>query len=147
LEGAGGVGQIPLDQCSQLAPVINDICACVDGAGAIPIPTAPPTPPPAPQPTSQPLLPQPNPAPDHIVCPVLPPGGCSICGEGKCVQNPDALFAFPGGPPVRCGDLEQAGLAGGIRPDQCSLLPGTIDEVCDCIAATPILVSYICLDL
>ena len=142
LEGAGEGGLIPLDQCALLPPIIETTCSCQP----LEAPTLPTLAPVVPEPTSQPILPQPTPAPDHIVCPVLPPGGCSVCGEGKCVQNPDALFAFPGGPPVRCGTLEQAGLAGGILPDQCALLPGTINEVCNCSRATPVLVSCTLMD-
>ena len=64
-------------------------------------------------------------------CPATPPGGCSVCGEGLCVGNPDAIFAFPGFPAVPCGTLEEAGYSGTVPSEQCPFLPGLITD-CDC---------------
>jgi hypothetical protein len=44
--------------------------------------------------------------------PATPAGGCSICGEGKCVSKPDAIFSFGSQPAVSCGTLEGLGYAG-----------------------------------
>eukprot|EP00548_Thalassiothrix_antarctica_P005932 CAMPEP_0194149478 /NCGR_PEP_ID=MMETSP0152-20130528/38081_1 /TAXON_ID=1049557 /ORGANISM="Thalassiothrix antarctica, Strain L6-D1" /LENGTH=53 /DNA_ID=CAMNT_0038851667 /DNA_START=70 /DNA_END=228 /DNA_ORIENTATION=- len=41
-------------------------------------------------------------------CPFVPSNGCSICGEGKCISNPDATFQYPGDPAIKCGELEEA---------------------------------------
>jgi hypothetical protein len=64
-------------------------------------------------------------------CPATPPGGCSVCGEGLCVGNSEAIFAFPGQPVVPCGLLEQAGYTGAIPLDQCGFLAPLILD-CEC---------------
>eukprot|EP00548_Thalassiothrix_antarctica_P012464 CAMPEP_0194159258 /NCGR_PEP_ID=MMETSP0152-20130528/77725_1 /TAXON_ID=1049557 /ORGANISM="Thalassiothrix antarctica, Strain L6-D1" /LENGTH=583 /DNA_ID=CAMNT_0038868801 /DNA_START=483 /DNA_END=2234 /DNA_ORIENTATION=+ len=53
------------------------------------------------------------------LCPEVPPDGCSICGEGKCVGAPDNIFEFPGQPIISCGILESVGLGGSIPLAQC----------------------------
>eukprot|EP00546_Thalassionema_frauenfeldii_P001997 CAMPEP_0178936174 /NCGR_PEP_ID=MMETSP0786-20121207/25021_1 /TAXON_ID=186022 /ORGANISM="Thalassionema frauenfeldii, Strain CCMP 1798" /LENGTH=160 /DNA_ID=CAMNT_0020614537 /DNA_START=110 /DNA_END=589 /DNA_ORIENTATION=- len=41
-------------------------------------------------------------------CPLVPEGGCSICGEGKCVRNPEAMvFDYD-----TCNSLELLGYNG-----------------------------------
>jgi hypothetical protein len=62
---------------------------------------------------------------------------CDVCGEGLEVGSPDAVFTFPGQPAVQCGLLQDAGEGGQITPDQCSFLPGLIDEACACQAIAP----------
>mmetsp|Transcript_20440 Transcript_20440/g.30340 ORF Transcript_20440/g.30340 Transcript_20440/m.30340 type:complete len:182 (-) Transcript_20440:4257-4802(-) len=65
-------------------------------------------------------------------CPPVQDGGCSICGDGKCIGAPDAIFSFPGHPPVPCGTLETVGLTGSIPLSQCAFLPGLIVGLCEC---------------
>ena len=62
--------------------------------------------------------------------------GCSVCGEGMCVTNPDAIFSFPGQPSAPCGTLQMAGLNGGIPLSQCPFLPSLIG-VCECGDSLP----------
>ena len=64
-------------------------------------------------------------------CPEVPENGCSICGEGLCVGNPDALIDFPGQPKVLCGELERAGYDGVIGLQRCARLPSLV-PACDC---------------
>ena len=64
-------------------------------------------------------------------CPATPPGGCSVCGNGLCVGNPEAIFAFPGFPSVPCGILEEAGYGGAVPLDNCGFLPSLLG-VCEC---------------
>eukprot|EP00548_Thalassiothrix_antarctica_P001183 CAMPEP_0194139104 /NCGR_PEP_ID=MMETSP0152-20130528/8843_1 /TAXON_ID=1049557 /ORGANISM="Thalassiothrix antarctica, Strain L6-D1" /LENGTH=797 /DNA_ID=CAMNT_0038836853 /DNA_START=119 /DNA_END=2513 /DNA_ORIENTATION=+ len=66
-----------------------------------------------------------------ILLPSMVKGQCSVCGPGKEVGNPDAVFEFPGQPAVSCFILQQAGEQGLIPLGQCVFLP-TLLEVCDC---------------
>mmetsp|Transcript_25595 Transcript_25595/g.29229 ORF Transcript_25595/g.29229 Transcript_25595/m.29229 type:complete len:656 (+) Transcript_25595:2-1969(+) len=95
-----------------------------------------PTPAPVVNPTPEPVV-NPTPAPTSLLttpatCESIPPTGCSVCGEGKFVSEPDAIFAFPGQPSVLCGVLETAGLTSLIPLDQCAFLPGFADPLCSC---------------
>merc|ERR1719204_3018579 len=63
---------------------------------------------------------------------VLGNGDCSVCGEGKVVTNPEAIFSFPHQPAVPCGVLEKAGKDGKIHTKHCSILSSLIQEVCEC---------------
>ena len=56
---------------------------------------------------------------------------CSVCGEGRGVSAPDAIFVFPGQPAVACADLELAGENGQIPIAQCGFLPPII-VICEC---------------
>jgi len=103
LETAGLTGAIPLDQCAFLPGIAGPLCTCADCPSS-----APPT------------------------CTNIPTTGCSVCGEGKFVSEPDAVFAFPGQPSVACGTLETAGLTGAIPLDQCAFLPGIAAPLCSC---------------
>lgn len=85
-----------------LPELVIETCGCM---ASIPIA---PTPAPSPLPT--------EPA---TSCPDIPDGGCSICGPGFCVTDPDSIFAFPNQPAVPCGTLEGAGLAGMISLGKC----------------------------
>jgi hypothetical protein len=65
-------------------------------------------------------------------CPIVPPKGCSICGDGQCVGNPNAILSSPeelNG--VVCAQLQDAGYSAKIPLDQC---PALIDyiKVCEC---------------
>jgi len=71
------------------------------------------------------------------ICPSVPSSGCSICGPGFCVGNPDAVFSFPGQPSVPCGTLEEAGIDGTIPLGECGFLPGLTNSVCECTAGNP----------
>jgi hypothetical protein len=47
----------------------------------------------------------------HATCPVVPPGGCAVCGVGKCISNPDVKVALPGEVvPHSCGLIEHGGI-------------------------------------
>jgi hypothetical protein len=65
-------------------------------------------------------------------CPAVPLDGCSVCGDGLCVTEPDAIFTIPGQPALPCGLLEQAGFNGQVPLDLCPLLPPLINELCAC---------------
>jgi len=104
--------------------------------------TRPPTGAPSPSPTYEPTrLPTGAPSPSPTIeptdsssrgCQLVPDGGCSVCGDGKCVGNPDAIFEFPGQPAVACKLLETAGLGGAINLGQCVFLPDLINDICEC---------------
>jgi hypothetical protein len=74
---------------------------------------------------------------DPTDCPAIREGGCSVCGEGLCVTNPTAIFAFPSQPDVSCGVLEAAGSSGIVPTDQCPFLPGLVETLCGCASALP----------
>eukprot|EP00978_Attheya_sp_CCMP212_P017329 scaffold46107_cov35-Attheya_sp.AAC.1 len=69
-------------------------------------------------------------------CPVVPITGCSICGPGLCVGDPDAIVGIPGiDQTVSCQQLEQAGLTPGIIPPaECLFLPDFVGDICMCEA-------------
>lgn len=102
LQFAGSQGSITGADCGFLPDLIG-VCGCANG-------------------TSVPVTPS---------CPEVPSDGCSICGPGLCVGNPEAVFSFPGQPSVPCGTLEGVGYAGVIPLDQCTALPDLVD-VCEC---------------
>lgn len=67
-------------------------------------------------------------------CPPILPGGCSVCGEGKCVGNPSGEVEIVGQPlPLRCDDMEALGASGFIASDECLLMSTTIvNDNCGC---------------
>eukprot|EP00584_Thalassiosira_punctigera_P016317 CAMPEP_0172573942 /NCGR_PEP_ID=MMETSP1067-20121228/136453_1 /TAXON_ID=265564 ORGANISM="Thalassiosira punctigera, Strain Tpunct2005C2" /NCGR_SAMPLE_ID=MMETSP1067 /ASSEMBLY_ACC=CAM_ASM_000444 /LENGTH=203 /DNA_ID=CAMNT_0013366565 /DNA_START=144 /DNA_END=755 /DNA_ORIENTATION=- len=67
----------------------------------------------------------------RLSCPSVPLGGCSICGPGKCVTNPNAILVAPGFPPFSCGDLQQLGIDKQIPPATCIFLSENIGA-CAC---------------
>jgi len=67
-----------------------------------------------------------------IFAPLVAGQGCSVCGDGKAITKPDAIFAFPGQPVVACGDLEKAGEEGVVPLSQCGFLPALIKDTCGC---------------
>jgi hypothetical protein len=67
-----------------------------------------------------------------INCPKIPEGGCSICGSGQCVSNPNGIFFDPGQPALSCGNLEAAALEGTISPGRCEYLSTVVDKACRC---------------
>jgi hypothetical protein len=71
-------------------------------------------------------------APTPIECGEFPPDGCRICGPGKCMTIPDAIFMAPGEPDVPCGQLEEAGRQKSIAPTLCSQLPVLVADQCGC---------------
>jgi len=133
LEEAGKGGAIPLSQCAFLPPIIT-ACECTP-IGAPVAPSTPVDPTNAPivltdapvvPPTDEPITPAP------IISPPAPVvDGCSVCGDGKKVTAPDAVFVFPGQPSVPCGVLQTAGESGSIPLDQCGFLAGLI-PMCEC---------------
>ena len=60
-----------------------------------------------------------------------------MCGDGRCVSNPDVIFSFTGQPSVACGVLQDAGLTGLIIPQFCNALPAVIG-VCGCVDSVPL---------
>mmetsp|Transcript_2142 Transcript_2142/g.3078 ORF Transcript_2142/g.3078 Transcript_2142/m.3078 type:complete len:83 (+) Transcript_2142:920-1168(+) len=56
---------------------------------------------------------------------------CSVCGDGKVVTAPNAMFEFPNQPSVPCKILEHAGMNGYIPLDQCVFLPPLL-TMCGC---------------
>jgi len=58
---------------------------------------------------------------------------CNVCGDGKEVGDPDAVFEFPGQPTVPCGLLESDGQTGMIPAEFCGFLPDLVDAQCDCV--------------
>ncbi|KAI2511940.1 hypothetical protein MHU86_2456 [Fragilaria crotonensis] len=112
LQTAGRNGEIPLDGCAALPPFI-DVCACAPDSG--PSPTG------APMGTAKPTT----------LKPTTPGQGCSICGDGKSVTAPDAIFAFPYYDPIACGELQTAGLNGELPLENCLIYPDIIG-VCAC---------------
>jgi hypothetical protein len=40
----------------------------------------------------------PSPTTASFLCPEIPEGGCSICGDKRCVTNYDSVFSVPGQP-------------------------------------------------
>jgi len=63
--------------------------------------------------------------------------GCSICGDGKQVTLPDAIFIFPGQPAVPCGLLQTAGESGQIPLAQCGMVASLI-PMCECAPAAAV---------
>jgi len=57
--------------------------------------------------------------------------GCSVCGDGKAVTAPSAVFSFPSQPPIPCGMLQDAGMNGYIPLEQCVFLPPLL-TMCGC---------------
>lgn len=69
-------------------------------------------------------------------CPNYPDGGCSICGDYKCVSKPNAIFFQPGKSPIRCIDLQKKGYAGDTQVvAQCKALTSLIESTCQCTPA------------
>jgi Leucine-rich repeat (LRR) protein len=141
LQAAGEIGLVPLDQCSFLPDLIDNVCSCTLCT-------------PAPEPTQAPATlwpivatlepiaaPDARPTPPPVLinsdsCPSIPDNGCSICGDNRCITQPDTIFKFPGQPEVRCGALQDAGETGLVPLDQCRFLPGLIDDICGCTVGT-----------
>ena len=118
LEAAGNDGIISLELCASFPDLIGDACECT----AVPLVSAAPSFGPT---VVSPITSSP------VVNPV-----CSICGDGSTVGNPDAVFEFQGisNP---CGGVQDAGNAGLITSDVCSLLPGITRVGCECSSRAP----------
>jgi len=104
-----------------------------DSASTIPTPENPPSP----------IGLTPQSAPDQSIgCPDVRPNGCSICGEGMCISNPDSMFQYPGDPEISCIELEEAGYLGEIPLEFCPLFPQTkMPEVCGCSSTRNTIIS------
>merc|ERR1712238_510112 len=62
-------------------------------------------------------------------CPRFPEGGCNVCGDGKCISQPNAIFKFnANSEESTCGELQEAGLDGQIGPSQCPNFQEAIRE-------------------
>jgi hypothetical protein len=70
-------------------------------------------------------------------CPSVPSGGCSVCGEGKCVSQPDAIVQIGSDTPYTCGDLQQLGYTGKVTSFGCQNFPFLLADVCKCDVTTP----------
>lgn len=128
LEFSGFEGFLELDQCAQLANLIGDVCGCIErGAAPVPVVVAPPA--------TTPTTPPPSTTTGGGSCPSVPPDGCSVCGEGKCMTNPSAIFRYPGQQAVRCDALQGAGYEGIVTSTQCEILPPLISDVCGCVSS------------
>ena len=66
-------------------------------------------------------------------CPPVPAGACNVCGEGKCVSKPEAIFE---GTP--CGVIQEDGFRNfGNSIGEvigCGISQGLIADVCGCDA-------------
>lgn len=73
-------------------------------------------------------------------CPEIPPGGCPICGEGKCVTFPNNFIEVPGQPSASCGTVELVGLLQipgiSLSPDECEAIPMFAGAICGCATGT-----------
>lgn len=128
LEEAGRLDQITATLCFQLTQLTQDECGCVPATNPVvtPGPTPSPTPGKSPKPTPQPVI-----AEDCLDYPDTP---CRICGPGKCVTKPNAIFTIPGQPQFQCGSLEAQGRLGLISDFDCSFFPSWAGEPCGCEA-------------
>ncbi len=58
---------------------------------------------------------------------------CFLCGEGKVVDKPEKIFAYPGAePPMTCGKTAEDGLAGLIEEEECQDLKFYAIFICGC---------------
>ena len=64
-------------------------------------------------------------------CPPVPAGACNVCGDGKCVSKPEAMFAFGRDKTMACGALQEAGFGNYLNPQFCGSFPALL-EVCGC---------------
>jgi hypothetical protein len=60
---------------------------------------------------------------------------CEICGTGYCIADPDEVFRWADRPPIKCQELQDAGLTGFISFDQCNALPELAAALCGCAPA------------
>jgi len=68
-----------------------------------------------------------------IPCPEVPPGGCSVCGEGKCVTSPESEVDIGGtGVSSTCADIQTGGLEGLFSQDECNALESLVSQSCAC---------------
>ena len=147
LEAAGNDGIISLELCASFPVLIGDACECT----AVPLvsaapsfgptvvsPITPPTvntfTPTALSVSAAPIF-SPTVVSPITSSPVVNPV-CSICGDGSTVGNPDAVFEFQG-ISNSCGGVQDAGNAGLITSDVCSLLPGITRVGCECSSRAP----------
>jgi len=152
LQQVGADGSIPLEFCSYLPPLIG-VCECVPTPSATSAPvtlkpttssvapvTSAPMPTSAAPVTSEPMATSTAPV---TLEPMISSAarrsvpvsvdGCAVCGVGKVVSKPNAIFSFPDQPSVSCGLLQQVGADGSIPLAFCSYLPPLIG-VCECVA-------------
>jgi len=111
LQADGEKGDVSADQCDFLPDLITPLCGC------------------------QPIAPT-SPSPTAVIQPTVE-AGCSVCGDGKAVTNPESIFSFPGQPATSCGDLQDDGEKGDVSADQCDFLPDLITPLCGCQPIAP----------
>eukprot|EP00547_Thalassionema_nitzschioides_P009602 CAMPEP_0194227058 /NCGR_PEP_ID=MMETSP0156-20130528/42663_1 /TAXON_ID=33649 /ORGANISM="Thalassionema nitzschioides, Strain L26-B" /LENGTH=923 /DNA_ID=CAMNT_0038959531 /DNA_START=133 /DNA_END=2904 /DNA_ORIENTATION=- len=90
-------------------------------------PTNAPTASPTNAPTASPIAPAPTDGgDDENPC-------ANVCGGDKVMTKPDGIFAYEDNPPVPCSILQVVALGGVfITQEECSFLPGLIEEICGC---------------
>ena len=99
LEALGLQGLLKPKKCQKLRPLLSQ-CGCAIGDLKVP----------APAPRSKPQA--------ALVCPSVPEGGCSVCGEGSCITDPFLAIPLPPkGIVVPCGQLQQSGYDGYNKAD------------------------------
>eukprot|EP00547_Thalassionema_nitzschioides_P013060 CAMPEP_0194261996 /NCGR_PEP_ID=MMETSP0158-20130606/46317_1 /TAXON_ID=33649 /ORGANISM="Thalassionema nitzschioides, Strain L26-B" /LENGTH=929 /DNA_ID=CAMNT_0039002139 /DNA_START=67 /DNA_END=2856 /DNA_ORIENTATION=+ len=138
LELTGLAGNIPLNQCG-LLPDLIEVCECrdCDLRSASPSITPLQSPSPSGSPTLMPSLMPTTLNNGFTPCPDVPPGGCSVCGDGKCITSPDTEVDIGAEDPLSCADIEKAGLDGTLSDSECTLLQTFIDEPCACDIGIP----------
>lgn len=111
LQDAGLQGLLEPKHCEGLPPLLSE-CGCADGE--LPVPA------PAPRLSSR---------ASTVVCPAVPPTGCSVCGTGQCITAPTGQVSIPGQPLFLCSELEDSGLNGMIPLPQC---PSVVTFLTNC---------------
>jgi len=108
LQFIGYQGFIPKEQCDFIPNLISFVCQCQEGEIASELLSA------------------------EKGCPIVPRGGCAICGPNKCVSIRDNLISLTDEPAIACSSLELAGLNGDIPLNLCTALSKTVNEECHC---------------
>ncbi|KAI2489300.1 hypothetical protein MHU86_25293 [Fragilaria crotonensis] len=64
--------------------------------------------------------------------------GCSVCGDGKTVSAPTAIFSYPAYDPAVCGELQTAGQQGRVQASNCAFLASleSFQTTCTCVPGT-----------
>lgn len=60
---------------------------------------------------------------------------CSVCGRDKRVGNGKAIYIYPNNKNVTCSELEEAGIKGLIKLEECAFYPFRIYDLCECHGA------------
>lgn len=71
-----------------------------------------------------------------VVCPAVPPTGCSVCGAGQCITAPTPQVDLPGQSPYSCGQLQEGGLTGAVPLALCPSVAAFLKD-CACAPGDP----------